>query len=298
MTKLQERLKEYIESSGVSISRVGSMLGLSGSTVSLWLADKYAGDVGKISTAIERFLERQHERVRSRRRKREDKFVWTSAAKKFTGAAKIAHDECVIGVVIGAAGVGKTMACRKYAGENPGVIFIELDPTYTKRALLIEIHRACGGSGTGSDRSIMADIIDRLSGSERLIIIDEADLLSVKSVDILRRINEFANVGLLMVGLPRLYEIIRGVAAQYEKLWSRVDVIVTLGKASENDAEELVKQYVPKADGITKVFKELGKSNPRLISKLLRRATALAEQNGSSVDEELVRSVVQTLMIG
>jgi DNA transposition AAA+ family ATPase len=295
--KHQQRLREYMETSSISITRVGSMLGMSGSTVSLWLSDKYSGDVEKVTQAVERFLNRQEDRQRNRRLRRRDKFVWTSAARKFMGAAKIAHDECDIGVVIGCAGVGKTMACRKYTDENPGVILIEVDPTYTKRALLVSIHRACGGGGVGSDNFMMTDLIDRLKGSERLIIVDEADLLSPYSVDLLRRINDFADVGILMVGLPRLYEVIRGVAAQYEKLWSRVGVCITIGKANDQDAKDLVEQYLPKANGVVAVFQELGKSNPRLMSKLIRRATALSEKRGTSVDEEIVRSVVQTLMI-
>lgn len=296
-TTLKQRLRDYMQKGDISITRVGSMLGMSGSTVSLWLADKYTGDVAKVSQAVERWLARQDDRLRHRRMRRKDRFVWTSAAKKFMSAAKIAHDECAIGVVIGSAGVGKTMACRKYADENPGVILIEVDPTFTKRALLVAIHKACGGGGVGTEHSMLQDLVDRLKASERLIIIDEADLLSPYSVDLIRRINDFASVGILMVGLPRLYEVIRGAAAQYEKLWSRVDVCVTLGKTTDQDARDLVEQYIPKADGIVTTFAEMGKHNPRLMAKLLRRATATAEKNGTSVDEEIVRQAFQTLMI-
>jgi hypothetical protein len=85
--------------------------------------------------------------------------------------------------------------------------------------------------------------------------------------------------------------------AQYAKLWSRVGVCVMLTKASTDDAKELVQQYIPKADGLAAVFYELGKKNPRLMSKLLRRATATALANKTDVTEEIVHGVVQTLMI-
>lgn len=294
---LQVKLRGYLEESGVSITRVGSMLGLSPSTMSLWLAEKYPGDNAKVARAVESFLVRQEERKAQKRTRHKERFIWTTAAKRFTGAAKIAHDEGEIGVVIGEAGVGKTMACRRYAEDNPGIILVEVDPTYTKRALLVEIHRAIGGGGTGTERSMMADLVDRLADSERLIIVDEADLLSPFAIDLLRCINDKAGVGLLLVGLPRLFEVIRGVMAQYAKLWSRVGVCVLLGKASTEDAKDLVHQYIPKADGLAAVFHELGKKNPRLMSKLLRRATATALANKSDVTEEIVHGVVQTLMI-
>ena len=57
---------------------------------------------------------------------------------------------------------------------------------------------------------MMLDIIDKLKSSGRLIIVDEAEHLPYTSLELLRRIYDKAEVGILLVGMPRLMKNLKG----------------------------------------------------------------------------------------
>jgi DNA transposition AAA+ family ATPase len=72
------------------------------------------------------------------------------------------------------------------------------------------------------------DIIDKLKSSGRLNIIDEAEPLPYKSLELLRRIYDKAQVGILLVGMPRLIMNLKGEKRQYAQLYSRVGIATRL----------------------------------------------------------------------
>lgn len=292
---LQKELKLWQKTKKYSLAHIARALNISSATLHLWMNGNYTGNVKKIDEAVVRFL--QMENLRSRQIKLD--FIQTSIVDDVFEAAKTCHVENEIGVCCGNAGLGKTFAVKKYAIDNPDVILIEADLGYTPRVLFSEIHKKLGFDGCGTIHAMFIDIIDKLKSSGRLIIIDEAEHLPYKSLELLRRIYDKAQVGILLVGMPRLIMNLKGEKRQYAQLYSRVGIAVRLNPLSKEDIKTIVSSIIPNNTSIYPALSEYSAGNTRVLTKLLVRAVRIAELNNMEVDEDVIQaSISQIIMWG
>ena len=289
------QLEARMEERGYSQSAVAKAVGYSASALNQWLGGKYNGDVNSLESAIESWLLRDMEREKSRKIKLP--FVMTSIAAKVFEAARMCHLDSEIGVAYGGAGIGKTLAVKEYAARNSDVILIEADLSYTVRDVFVELHKACGFTGDGSVNKMKDDVISKLKDTGRLIIIDEAEHLPVRALDLLRRVYDKAGVGILFVGLHRFMESLRVKQADFAYLYTRVGFKVALDILKAADVETIVKTSISGSNGVWKSFYEESHGNGRILSKLLSRTIRLADVNGISVSPELVREASKMLAV-
>jgi len=290
---MREELKQFMEERGVSLHAVARSTGISYTAISLWMNKKYSGKVDKINDAVSNFLLRENERKNICR----TEFVKTAVAKNVFEIAQICHINNEIGVCYGRAGLGKTFAVREYAKLNSDVILIEADLGYTAKILFSELHKRLGLEGVGNVYSIMLDIVQKLRNSNRLIIIDEAEHLPYKALELLRRVYDKAGVGILLVGMPRLVANLRGQKGQYEQLYSRVGVSKEVKVLDSTDINKIIDKTLPDAVGLTEKFLEKSGGNTRVLAKLLSRADKIARLNESPIDEEIIEEVAKMLIV-
>lgn len=289
---MREKLKNLIDENKYSISSVSRSLGISQATLSLWLNGKYTGKVDKINDAVNNFLLKEQERSK----RVVIRFVETSIVKNVFEVAKVCHINCEIGVCYGQAGLGKTVAVKEYAKQNSDVILIEADPGYTPRILLMELHKRLGFTGYGNVYSMMLDIISKLENSGRLIIVDEAENLPYKALEVLRRIYDKAGVGILLVGMPRLIANLRGKKWQYAQLYSRVGIAKMLEPIKLSDAKEIIETILPECH-LFKTFHEKANGNTRVLNKLILRAINSASLNEGRLSKEIIEHTAKVLMV-
>ncbi len=292
---LISEVEHFLEERRQTQASVARAIGISASALNQWLAGKYKGDVKGLEHAITGFLHRQNERARSK--KTSATFVMTSAAAKVFEAAKMCHLDGDIGVVVGDAGTGKTTSVKEYASRNSDVILVEADLGYTARDLFCELHRKCGFDGQGSIHRMKDDVINKLEDSGRLIIIDEAEHLPVRALDLVRRINDKAGVGILFCGLKRFMENLRLKQADFAYLYTRVGFKVTLDKLQAGDVEAMVQDAIPGSNGLWKTFYEESHGNCRVLRKLVVRAVRLAEVNDVAVTSDIIREAAKMLVV-
>jgi DNA transposition AAA+ family ATPase len=224
-------------------------------------------------------------------------FKETRAATRFREGERLSHLEGAIVVVCGDPGTGKTKACRQCADENVDVLLFDIHLGYSPRALFTELHKRLGFEGRGSICAMFSDCVGRLKNSGRLLIFDEAEYLPYRALELLRRLHDMAGIGILLVGLPRLIENLRGKRGEYSQLYSRVGALIKLEALQEGDTEMLVKSVLPSLNGMWRVFHEQCHGNARVLSKLLFRSMQIAKINGKVVTPEIVRGAAQTLII-
>ena len=177
---LIEELKELLKKKKYAVSYAARAINVSNATLHLWMNNNYKGNVKKIDDAVANFIE--IEKLREGRIRVD--FVRTSIVDDVFDVAKTCHVENEIGVCCGDAGIGKTYAVKRYAIDNTDVILIEADLGYTPKVLFSEIHKKLGFDGCGTIHGMFLDIIDKLKSSGRLIIIDEAEHLPYKSLEL------------------------------------------------------------------------------------------------------------------
>jgi len=290
---LVEELKELIKTKKYTLAYVAKAINVSNATLHLWLKNDYKGNVQKVNYAVANFIEIE----KLRENKITIDFVKTSIVSDIYDVAKICHVENEIGVCYGNAGLGKTFAVKKYAIDNPEVILVEADMGYSPKVLFSEIHKKLGFDGYGTIHGMFLDIIDKLKSSGRLIIVDEAEHLPYKSLELLRRIYDKAQVGILLVGMPRLIMNLKGEQRQYAQLYSRVGIAKQLNALNEEDKKAIISTVIPNPTPIYPLLSQYSGGNTRVLTKLLVRAVRIAQINNNEVDEDAVQASIRQIIL-
>ena len=87
-----------------------------------------------------------------------------------------------ISLIYGDAGLGKTVSLKQYTKMHPDVIYIELkDCDKSVKGVCEKILSCIGKLQRGTDRVLVDAITDYLTATPKLIIIDEAQHLSIRA---------------------------------------------------------------------------------------------------------------------
>ncbi len=291
--KTRDAVKKIIEDGNLSISAVARGCGISPAAVSTYLRGEYKGRNDKVETSLTAFVRRHREKQAA---KVDLDYVDTSIARKIHEIADMVHTDCEVGVIVGDAGVGKTFALREYAKQNPDVVFVEVDFGYSALWLFKELCREVGIEHRSQLSEMAAGIVKRLQGSGRMIVVDEAEYLPHKALELLRRVHDKAGVGMLLVGMPRLIYNLRGSRGQYAQLYSRVGVYARLEKLSAADTKAVVTSAINPANGLYRDFHRAAGGNTRTLAKLLRRCMRASRINDAEINSELVAATAETLL--
>lgn len=288
-----EDLKNLLKIKKYTVAYVAKAINVSNATLHLWMNNNYKGNVKKVNDAVANFLE--IEKLREGRIKVD--FVKTTIVDDIFDIAKTCHVENEIGVCCGDAGIGKTYAVKKYAIDNTDVILVEADLGYTPKVLFSEIHKKLGFDGCGTIHGMFLDIIDKLKASGRLIIIDEAEHLPYKSLELLRRIYDKAQVGILLVGMPRLIMNLKGEKRQYAQLYSRVGISTRLNSLVDEDKIAIISSVIPNYKSIYPTLSDYCAGNTRVLTKLLVRAIRISELNGVEITDDVLQASISQIIL-
>lgn len=288
---LQQKLVEFKEKSGMNQTQLARGIGTSPASISMYLNGTYAekgGNYETIEPKIEAFLEMQDSKAR-----REELvlgFVETKTTRRIAEVMRDAHEAGEIAVIYGQAGLGKTQAVKNYC-EKHGAILIEANPSFTALVLMKKLAASVKLPTSGTLNDLFEETAYRLGGSERLIVVDEAENLPLRALEIIRRLHDETGCGLVLSGMPRLVANLRGKHGELVQLYSRVSIPLNLGESlPDEELFEIAKAALPDADEETLL--ELVKhsnGNTRRMSKLMRGAVRTANKNGIKVQAGIVK---------
>lgn len=136
-------------------------------------------------------------------------FVEISVATEVMQVASIVAETCKIGVVFGPAQIGKTMTLQAIAGDQRfgDPVLITVDES-APRALPTcrRIASAIGCPTGGTFDTLFARLIQRLEGTKRMLLFDEADKLVYKAIETIRQLHDRTGCPVLFCGKPAIYE--------------------------------------------------------------------------------------------
>lgn len=205
---MRECLIDYIGKSKASQSRVAKEIGVSKTTLSLFLNGSYTGNNLDLAKSIEQYI--RMGTVRQTTAKVPEICLTVRNTVKIKDIVQSAHIQNVIALIYGPAGCSKTTTLQHYTKTTNGVIYVEADvTTNSPRCVLKLLLAAMGEEPKGSTADMMQLIISKLSDTNRLLIIDEAQHLTGKSFDAVRAINDKAHIGIVYAGnksiIKRMY---------------------------------------------------------------------------------------------
>jgi len=298
---LREQLREVMEAEGLSQNATSLQIGVSAGLLSAWFAGKYKGSADAIAEKVVGFLARRKE-VQSMPLPEEERFpvtVETEVFQAVTRAIRHCHLKGKIGVVTAHSGSGKTRAAREYVSRNTGAMLIECHHSFPARMVLGAIAQSCGVEFRGSIHELLVSICDRLRGSGRVLVLDEAEHLKPQVLDVVRRINDWAGIGIVYVGLPRFMGQLQSLRRDFEYIWNRVRVRAGIerGRAKElGDARMLLESVIPLVgEGVPESFHQFCGGDIRKLEELFFACLAVSRRSAQEVSIKLVKAVAQQL---
>lgn len=231
---LRQQVRDYIRDTGTTQIAFSRLCGISDSKLSGWINGKYPGDNSDIEKRARLVLE-QHKSRKQMERYLPTQTVPTRCFNEIQNFCRVTEENRIMAACPGVAGCGKTVAAKCYVAENPSVIFLEADDGYTPDALMKDLCARLGIEARGTVHDKLLQVVDRLKGSGRLIIVDEAEHFNYKLLENLRRIHDKAGVGVALIGQPRFFEMINSGDNRFAQIVTRLRLLVKVGLA--NDAE-------------------------------------------------------------
>lgn len=300
---VRDRLRAIMDADKrMTQSRVSKEAGISSTTISQWLGGIYGGDNEAIEAKLLRWIDTiQAQRAVQDQLPNAPDYVETPSAEKVIGALRYAQIAGDIAVVYGGAGLGKTTAIRQYSRGAPNVWHATMSPsTASVVPCLEEIADVCNvTSATGGASRLHRAICRRVADTNGLIVIDEAQHLSVAALDQVRSIHDATGVGIALVGNEAVYARMTGGnrAAYLDRLFSRIGKKVRLVKSTTTDIAALLSAWSIDDSGCRSQLVEIA-SKPgalRGLTKVLRLASMHAAAHSRTLCCDDIRTAWREL---
>lgn len=178
----------------LSYVQAGKDIGVSDSILSSLRSGTYKGDTEKQIKIIEDYFSIK---TQYKDAYQEINYVGTSISSTVYDIIKLCHIKGGLSMFAGDAGIGKTKAAEKYVRDNPNnSIYITLNPCFTSvKSLLKLLAKQVGAKPSGGTDDMWTAIRSRLSDG-MIIIFDEAQHLTYKSIETIRAFSDdFAKSG-------------------------------------------------------------------------------------------------------
>lgn len=230
-----EKLKDYKERTGKSQAKIAKEMGVSDGAVSAFLSGTYKA-MDSMLPKVQQYL---NINTKKEAAPKEPGFKHTSISDTVLNLIAYCHVSGKIGVVYGDAGVGKTMAIREYKANNPDdAIVITISPCFATMTGVNELLAEELKIREKVSRKIQTEAIRKLRDSNKVIIIDEAQHLTVRVINHLRCIADESGIGMAFIGNEEIYLKMKGAGqAAYAQLYSRIaeneHVVTTAIKKSD-----------------------------------------------------------------
>lgn len=228
----------------------------------------------------------------------------TPTAERVMTTLTYAHLHSDVAVIYGGAGLGKSIAARQYQrdmdAQGEAVWVATMSPASSAVVpALQEIAEAIGAgeAAGGGAAKVFRLICRRVRESGGLLVIDEAQHLSLQAMDQIRAIHDETGIGLVFMGNEAVYSRMTGGtrAAYLDRIYSRIGKRTKLVRATHGDVDVLLAAWDIPAENLKPVrtlAREIaGKAGGlRVMTKALRLATQYAQAAGRGLAAEDVRA--------
>lgn len=288
-------VKEAMAQDGLTQTKLGHEMAVPAGTLGPWVNNAYAGDNEKIARQARLWLDLRADKI-------EQASVmpvaptWqaTPTAKNVIGAlsrAQVTADLVVVGL---GAGSGKTVSCRQYQATRPNVHLATMRPsTRGVNTCLVAILHAMGVvDAKGTPQTLADRIIRQIAGAGALLIIDEAQHLSVQAIEELRSIHDITGCGLAFVGDERLFTIFSSSrTGEFAQLSSRIGFRLRQAKPSAGDAAMLAAAHGITDPKTIQVATEIAMKPGAL--RGLTKVLLIARQTAAALNQPLTHASVR-----
>lgn len=312
---LKKELLRFSEERGMSFTQIAKAMGVGASTLSEWRKGTYTGDVKNLNDKVEDFLNRHKYEIRridfsveidSKRKvyyviNTIQKYVTSNVSNRLLESAKI-------GYIFGRAGLGKTHAIREYIKEYKGRgVLVTAESGITAVGLIKRIARELKLDDVGNAETVKTRIKNAVRFTETIIVIDEGEHLKPPVIDIVRSIADQTGIGIVIAGTESLKSLVFSQKNQYEYLYSRAVVNMTLKDLGIDDVGNIVRRFLKneidlysekELQDLISYISMTVRGSARQLANLLTSSSEIANQNDSlKITKEHILAAVTILAL-
>jgi len=269
---------------------------------------RYRGDLDRITRGVNQFMETLARRAEDRR---PEGWVETEVARKMLLVVAKTVELQAIGLIVGDAGRGKSMALEAASSIHPGSILVSvMRPTRTAAGFAKHLARSMQLTGASTTHGAVFAVVEALNGTGRPLLIDEGHKLTADALDLIRDLHDQCGIPIVLTGTVKLAEQVDDSDYFYGQFASRValryniaDDLTTAGGDPRPlySVDEIRQLY--EADKVrftadarallTRIANLPGLGGLRLCSKIVQVATAASR--GELIAADLIHRVVRML---
>ncbi|MCF7964190.1 MAG: ATP-binding protein [Methylobacter tundripaludum] len=298
--RMVQRINAWLMEPGKTGADLSRMTDIKDGTRSSILTGAYISSPTKFLQRMIDAIDRVEERNQAA--KNDIPYTETSVALQIEAVCKRTHVDRDFGVFCGKVGVGKTTALRCYARKTQSAVLLEAFEGIDNSTFIQELITATGSVAVkGTQAMQMAGLIKSLRGSDRVILVDEANWLPKRSFGALRRISDVAEIGVVLVGTAELLPMVQDPEGRFGQISSRIGFWPALAKQiSEKDCAMLVTSYCAEElpDAVLKSFYGCCEGSARTLKNLLKNTYRYANKNNAEITPELIKRINQQAMAG
>jgi len=236
--QIRNTIKGLLENGEIKLREIAKFTSFAAPTISQVISGTYEGDMEKLDDALARFYRSYIAKYA---------IVETSVVKEIHATMLLCWKRKEIGQIVGHFGCGKSKAVGRFVALNSEyAVYVELMSTTSATSLLHRIGDALNIESVmvGSKDDKLFAVIRSLQRRPRLLVVDEADNLSVKTLAILKDIHgdEAAErCAIVLIGTEKLNRVLQDPLLGY--LRRRIRIKRTVGDISFEEAKKICEMW-------------------------------------------------------
>lgn len=283
-----EKTKDFLTKQRQTQKWLAMNLSVSDAQISTFLAGSYKGNAQNLELKVKNFIENFISK--DLKSQELNLFIENDNTQSVNYIMKRAIEKNKLSVIIGSAGYGKTTAIKKFIENRPESIFIKANNLFSTKDFLEILCNRLNIKIESRGSAMFNSIVTTLKRANKFIVIDEAEWLKDKTLDMVRNIWEESNTPIILSGTLILNQNLTGVRGQLDYVNSRINGRCKLDKVNESTIRAVCGAYQIDKKAIDLVM-TLTNGNFRTVSNLLDEAKSFIKD--FNADENITVEIVE-----
>jgi DNA transposition AAA+ family ATPase len=276
---LRAGIDAYKKRHALSLTQLATQLGTNPTQVSKYISGKPEGNVPQLESIIADVLDNE-----IRRKNSVVGNFTTSVSSSIFGILDMIRETNDIALLSGPAGIGKTCAIQLYCDQNKSTIHITVT-AWMCGAISSLLCRAVSTRARPTNMSAGEYLREKLTDSNRLIIVDNAHKLSRYSLAWLFDFADQTNCPIALVGNPEILTRIKSNDQWFSRIGIHKSIALSEG-AARRIAIKIINQLIPEAgDELESIGEIIGENHGHF--RALRKQCILARKYMEKKDPDI-----------
>lgn len=241
--ELYKKFQDWLLTRGHSMTnaQIARLLGANATQVSRYRNQKFEGDIERFESALLDFLKSDKSS-----RHVEHTYFDCDVSRNIHSILNLIRSTGDIGLIHSPAGRGKTAACQLYAQQNPTSIYIFVTTwCNTPKKINQHLFRSISSQRWPGNTDLMSWVAEQMTGSRRLIILDNAQRLTNSCRHWLFDFADVTGCSIAFVGNPEILTAIK----KNDQHYSRIGIVrEPKGKDAAVVARKLIQMHCPEGE--------------------------------------------------